>query len=311
MAGSGPGALCILVGSAAASRCRSCCASSAPGRPPDGWCPSSRCSPAPSGWRCRPTACSPGSRSAASRWSVSAPSGGRPGRLSLAGGLLLGTAVFLSYGLVLFGLVVLVPLVLTVRRHGWRPNRSGPGWSRWPARARSSPLHAGLGFNWLTGLGQLRIRYYQGIAAQRPVLLLRVREPGGLADQLLAAAGGRHRPLDRRAQARASLLRRRIRWWRGWRSPGWLAAVVADLSALSKAETERIWLSFGASRTPVSPCSAVGAPPGPWSAARYQPCWSITSSTPAGDVRSRATRTAYRARLTTATRARRTVRLPP
>ena len=29
-------------------------------------------------------------------------------------------------------------------------------------------VHAGLGFNWLTGLGQLRIRYYQGIAAQRP-----------------------------------------------------------------------------------------------------------------------------------------------
>lgn len=44
-----------------------------------------------------------------------------PGILaSLAGGLLLGTAVFLSYGLVLFGLVVLVVMALAVHRGGWR-----------------------------------------------------------------------------------------------------------------------------------------------------------------------------------------------
>ena len=39
---------------------------------------------------------------------------------SLAGGLLLGIAVFLSYGLVLFGLVVLFAMLLTVRQRGLR-----------------------------------------------------------------------------------------------------------------------------------------------------------------------------------------------
>ena len=37
---------------------------------------------------------------------------------SLAGGLLLGIAVFLSYGLVLFGLVVLLAILLTVSQRG-------------------------------------------------------------------------------------------------------------------------------------------------------------------------------------------------
>jgi hypothetical protein len=39
-----------------------------------------------------------------------------------------------------------------------------------------------------------------------------------------------------------------------WRGPGGLsgvlAALVADLSALSKAETERIWLTFGLASLP-------------------------------------------------------------
>jgi hypothetical protein len=39
---------------------------------------------------------------------------------SLAGGLLLGIAVFLSYGLVLFGLVALLAMQLTARQGGLR-----------------------------------------------------------------------------------------------------------------------------------------------------------------------------------------------
>ena len=67
---------------------------------------------------------------------------------SLAGGLLLGTAVFLSYGLVLFGLVVLVPLVLTVRRRGWRatarPWLAATGRRR-HGRRQSTPASASTG----------------------------------------------------------------------------------------------------------------------------------------------------------------------
>ena len=163
---------------------------------------------------------------------------------SFVGGLLLGTAVFLSYGLVLFGLVVLVPVVLTVRRTGWRTT-VGPWLVAMAGAGTIVGVHAGLGFNWLTGLGQLRIRYYQGIAAQRPFSyfvyanlaawliscspLLAI----GIARSIGVLSGGRRSSPPDHVVAWLAL-------------SGVLAAVVADLSALSKAETERIWLAFGA-----------------------------------------------------------------
>ena len=87
--------------------------------------------------------------------------------LGLAGGLLLGAALYLSYGLVLFGLVVIAVLVLTARPHGWRPVLG-----TWLAATAGVGLVAvvffGFGFDWFTGLSELRIRYYQGIASTRP-----------------------------------------------------------------------------------------------------------------------------------------------
>lgn len=87
---------------------------------------------------------------------------------SLAGGALLGAAaVFLSYRLVLFGVVVLVTVCLTVRRHGWR--HSGPPWLIAAAGALLvAPAHLVYGFNWFVGLAQLRVRYYQSISSTRP-----------------------------------------------------------------------------------------------------------------------------------------------
>ena len=83
------------------------------------------------------------------------------------GGLLLGVAVFLSYGLVLFGVPVILVVVLTVRRHGWR--RTAPSWiAATVGLVAVVAVHLAYGFNWLTGLAQLRIRYYQGIASGRP-----------------------------------------------------------------------------------------------------------------------------------------------
>ena len=151
----------------------------------------------------------------------------------------------MSYGLVLFGLVVLVPLVLTVRRRGWR-RRAGP-WLVALAGAvtdRRRPRR-GLGFNWLTGLGQLRIRYYQGIAAQRPFSYFVYANLAAWlisCSPLLAVGIARSIGVLRRGRHAASP--DQVVAWLAL--SGVLAAVIADLSALSKAETERIWLAFGA-----------------------------------------------------------------
>ncbi len=171
--------------------------------------------------------------------------GAARGRLaaSLAGGLLLGTAVFLSYGLVLFGVVCLVAVVLTTRRHGVR--RTLAPWLVAVAGAAAvAAAHLAFGFNWWTGLAQLRIRYYQGIAAQRPFSYFVY---ANLAAWLISCS-----PLLAIGVSRAiGTLAERRRPWSPDRAlavlalSGVLAALLADLSGLSKAETERIWLTFG------------------------------------------------------------------
>jgi hypothetical protein len=172
--------------------------------------------------------------------------GGARGRLlaSLAGGLLLGVTVFLSYGLVLFGLVVLLALGLTIRRPGLRR-----GLATWLVAVVGfvavAVVHLALGFNWFTGLSELRIRYYQGIASQRPFSYFVY---ANLAAWLVSCS-----PLLAVGIARSLgvLIRGRLGAWSQDRVvallalSGVLAALVADLSALSKAETERIWLAFG------------------------------------------------------------------
>jgi hypothetical protein len=103
-----------------------------------------------------------------------------------------------------------------------------------------------LGFNWLTGLHELRVRYYQGIASQRPYAYF---VWSNIAAWLISCS-----PLLVVGIVRAVGVLRRWRrdCWSSDRAlallglSGVLAALVADLSGLSKAETERIWLSFGA-----------------------------------------------------------------
>jgi hypothetical protein len=168
---------------------------------------------------------------------------GRP-LASLAGGLLLGALLFLSYGLVLFGLVVLVAVGLTVRRSGLRR-------VAWPwlvavvGVLTVVGVHLAYGFSWWTGLVQLRIRYYQGIASQRPfsyfvwanvaawVVSCSPLLAVAISRSVAVLAGRERRPSS--ADHVVALLA----------LAGVGAAVLADLSALSKAETERIWLAFG------------------------------------------------------------------
>lgn len=169
------------------------------------------------------------------------------GRLISAavGGVLLGTAIFLSYGLVVFGIAVVMVAVVTARRYGFR--RSLRPWvAATVGCAAVAALHLAFGFNWLTGLAQLRIRYYQGIASDRPFSYFVYAD---LAAWLVSCS-----PLLTLGVVRAlAVLVRRPR--RPYAQDhlvallalcGVAAAVVADLSGLSKAETERIWLTFGA-----------------------------------------------------------------
>ena len=164
---------------------------------------------------------------------------------SLAGGLLLGTAVFLSYGLVLFGVVVFLALLLTIRQTGLR-NVAVPWLTATGGFVTIAAAHLALGFNWVSGLEALRVRYYQGIASQRPFSYFIY---ANLAAWLVSCS-----PL-----LAIGIVRSIAALTRGGRFASWtqdriaamlavsgaLAAVIANLSALSKAETERIWLSFG------------------------------------------------------------------
>jgi methylthioxylose transferase len=163
---------------------------------------------------------------------------------SLTGGLMLGIAVFLSYGLVLCGLVVFLAMLLTVRQRGLR-SVLVPWLTATFGFVAVAAVHLALGFSWVSGLLALRVRYYQGIAGQRPFSYFVYAD---LAAWLVSCS-----PLLAVGAARsvAVLSKGHAGPWTQDRIVGLLAlsgvlaALVADLSAMSKAETERIWLSFG------------------------------------------------------------------
>lgn len=162
-----------------------------------------------------------------------------------ASGLLFGLTCCLSYGLTLVALIAAAVLVLGRDGIRGRP-------------ALLAPLLAGLavvpvlftlaGFDWWEAYHLLITRYYQGVGGIRPygywvwanlactVLITGLATAAGL--RRTGAALLRHRgdTPGRAADARLALLV----------SAALLALLVADLSGMSKAETERIWLPFAA-----------------------------------------------------------------
>ncbi|MFE2096153.1 hypothetical protein [Streptomyces sp. NPDC059468] len=155
-----------------------------------------------------------------------------------ASGLLLGLTCYLSYGLTLFALVAAA--VLLLGRDGVRER---------PALLLA--LLAGLavvplaftlaGFDWWTAYHLLVTRYYQGVGGKRPygywvwanlactVLITGPATAAGLRRTATA--------LTRRTDPAAVRLAVLV-------CTALLALLVADLSGMSKAETERIWLPF-------------------------------------------------------------------
>lgn len=151
---------------------------------------------------------------------------------ALAGGIVLGFGIFLSYGLLLLGIVGLAVL-------GRRP---------WKLLALAVLGAAGVvavfawaGFWWLDGYHLVVERYYQGIANDRPYWYW---VWANLASLTLVIGPAVAAGLPR-----------------AWRFPLVAAAAVvimlADVSGLSKSEVERIWLPFAIWLVP-----AVGFLPG-------------------------------------------------
>ncbi|MEU4217370.1 hypothetical protein [Actinoplanes sp. NPDC026623] len=149
-----------------------------------------------------------------------------------AAGALLAFCLYLSYGLTLFLLPILA-VVLLARRLGplaWRAVGAAAG-----AGAAVVAAFTLAGFRWLDGYHLVVERYYQGVASERPYgywvwanLAL-----------VVACAGPAAAAILRRAVTRAGLTPAVLLPLAG------LAGILAaDLSGLSKAEVERIWLPF-------------------------------------------------------------------
>ncbi|TDC33592.1 hypothetical protein E1211_18910 [Micromonospora sp. 15K316] len=163
------------------------------------------------------------------------------------GGVLLGFALYLSYGFVLVGVLALAVLVL---RPAARLRALLAGGAGVLAVAAAFTL---AGFHWWEGYRLVVERYYQGWAAERPYAYW---VWANLA-ALLLSAGPVVGPALRRAVVSAVGGARA-----GWRRAALATAVrdagpavvlplaaavaiaAADLSGLSKAEVERIWLPF-------------------------------------------------------------------
>jgi len=149
--------------------------------------------------------------------------GRRCDALALCGGLLAAAGIFLSYGLVLVGLV---PLVVAWRRRRWRPLVV----ASLPVLVSVAIAALG-GFWWFAGLAATRRAYALSLARVRPYGYFLVANVAALAIAVgpavwVGLARLRHRGLWMLAGA------------------GLAAIALADVSGLSKAEVERIWLPF-------------------------------------------------------------------
>ncbi|MCW2760633.1 MAG: hypothetical protein JWR85_834 [Marmoricola sp.] len=154
---------------------------------------------------------------------------------ALLAGLLLGYAVMLSYGLPLLGLLAVAVLVVA---RNWRP-------LPWAVVGALAVVltYAALGFVWWEALPVLHDRYWAGVASNRPAsywmwgnLAALVFSAGPMLGAGLTTLGGRARDLEIGPDAvRAG------RWLVG---AAVAMVLAADLSQMSKAEVERIWLPF-------------------------------------------------------------------
>jgi hypothetical protein len=154
--------------------------------------------------------------------------------VAVTAGLVLGWAVFLNYGLALLGLPALAVLIAV------RSRRSALTAAAAAVLAAVSVVvaFALTGFWWFDGYTLVQQRYWQGIASVRP---FQYWSWANLASVVCAIGVGSVAALGRAVDVAA--IRRRSGLHLLVLAA--LAAILcADLSMLSKAETERIWLPF-------------------------------------------------------------------
>lgn len=153
-----------------------------------------------------------------------------PGVASVGAGLVLGCSVFLDYGL---ALMVIPAVAIMFGARNFRPLLGAVS-----GVLVVSGAFASLGFWWLTGLDHVRHLYAVGISRLRPYAYWVWGDLAALVCATgLAPVAGIHRAFDRTALKKRSPLALLIVSF-------CLVIVIADLSGLSKAETERIWLPF-------------------------------------------------------------------
>ncbi|MET4046960.1 MULTISPECIES: hypothetical protein [unclassified Rhodococcus (in: high G+C Gram-positive bacteria)] len=149
--------------------------------------------------------------------------------VSLAAGVLLGFGVYLNYGL---GLMALPAVAVLVAGRALRP----AVWSLLGALAGAlvvAAIFTAYGFWWFDGYELVQERYYQGIATDRPFEYWGWANFAALFCALGIAVPAAFPRIFTRVQPINLLV-----------IAGLAAVVMADLSQLSKAETERIWLPF-------------------------------------------------------------------
>jgi methylthioxylose transferase len=155
---------------------------------------------------------------------VAAASTGRRGdALAVAGGAVLALALHLSYGIA--ALAPLVAVVVLARRRA-RPLVAGVA-----GLAVVTAAFAAGGFWWLDGLDRAREFYRAGIAPHRPYATFLVVSLAAFAVALGPATA-------------AGLARLRERGLWVLVGGALVCVALADLTGLSKGETERIWLPF-------------------------------------------------------------------
>ncbi|MCV7010391.1 hypothetical protein [Mycobacterium gordonae] len=157
-----------------------------------------------------------------------------PALAGAAAGLVLGWGVFLSYGLVLMGLPALAVLISAA---DWRAALRALGPAVLAAVAVAATF-AVAGFYWFDGYTLVQQRYWQGIAKDRPFQYWSWANLACVVCSIgLGSVAGISRAFDWAAVRRRSALHLLL-------LAAVAAIVCADLSMLSKAETERIWLPF-------------------------------------------------------------------
>jgi hypothetical protein len=157
-----------------------------------------------------------------------------PALVAAGAGLLFGWGVFLNYGLMLMALPALAVLVSA---SDWRAALRALGPAALAAAAVAVTF-AVAGFNWVDGYTLVQQRYWQGIAKDRPFQYWGWANLACVVCAIgLGSVAGISRVFDWAAIRRGSGFHLLLL--------AMLAVIVcADLSMLSKAETERIWLPF-------------------------------------------------------------------